>query len=629
MTIDSRSLDYPILRRATIHVVLVLCWAAAVMFCSRYAVESASLKIVVLGVLAVFIPSVIGMLYVGTVKKIESLQSLNRTGILHALFSSRIFTTIIAVGWSAAAALMSVFWFASLGEQEAVGILLSVVLYALVVGFLAPKVALEMRRFTATKNTLRWSGWIFALIMAVVFFVYQMIFLGSAEPRPLLDSVSEVLGEPSISLSKSILIQIIGQWTEVFNLIQSYFLHQLSLRESLYGFLALPLYFLLFYNFSLLLSPFFISRIELRRVVAPISDVEFPAPLAGQKLIFPAAWTTIIVLVGVFSFLKAEDRARYFSLTEIHVDASRLAIVLAEKIDGVFYRPGTSDELICSKLALYDASEEALQALRFKVRTGFSHMRANVDPYLDAYYSLPAEYLRLGQLAVGSLEAELSSDLQRALAKGNPLQSVDATINDYLATQNEATRQWRQVRGAILAANQLEISNSADVLVTGSYNLSELLQPPGYSVVIGPRDRMLSAGAAGASAVVATKVVGKVAGKGALKAAAQAVSKVAFSKVGGGAVGGALGATIGSAVPGLGTVIGWTVGTAIGLGVSVIADFTLLKLDEIYSRPEFKSVIIEAINKQEMSLLEQLKIENTDKSACSSNNDVRGTARMN
>ena len=135
---------------------------------------------------------------------------------------------------------------------------------------------------------------------------------------------------------------------------------------------------------------------------------------------------------------------------------------------------------------------------------------------------------------------------------------------------------------------------------------------------------MLSAGAAGASAVVAIKVVGKVAGKGAFKAAAQAVSKVALSKVGGGAVGGALGATMGSVVPGLGTVIGWTVGTAVGLGVSVIADFTLLKLDEIYSRPEFKSVILDAINKQEQSLLERLRIENTDWSACSSNLDGRG-----
>ena len=624
MTTDSRSLDYSMLRRATIHGVFVLCWVAAVMFFSRHAVESASLIWVVASVLAVFIPSVIGMLYVGTVNKIERLQVLSKTGMLHALFSSRIFTSVIAVGWSAAVALTSVFWFSSLDQQEAVGILFSVVLYALVVGFLAPKVALEMRRFTATKNTLRWSGWIFALIMAVLFFVYQMIFLGPAEPRPLFDSVSEVLSEPSISLSKSILIQIIGQWTEVFNLIQSYFLHQLSLRASLYGFLALPLYFLLFYNFSLLLSPFFISRIELRRVVAPISDVECPAPLAGQQLIVPAAWATIIVLVGAFSFLKGEERARYSSLSEIHVDASRLAIVLAEKIDGVFYRPGTSDELICSKLALYDASEESLQALRLKVRMGFSRMRANVDPYLDAYYSLPSEYVRLGQLAVGSLEAELSSDLQRALAEGNPLQSVDATIDDYLASQNEATRQWRQARGAILAANQLEISNSVDVLVTGSYNLSELLQPPGDSVVIGPRGRMLSAGAAGASAVVATKVVGKVAGKGAFKAAAQAVSKVALSKVGGGAVGGAFGATIGSVVPGLGTVIGWTVGTAVGLGVSVIADFTLLKLDEIYSRPEFKSVILDAINKQEQSLLEGLRIENTDWSACSSNLDGRG-----
>ena len=54
----------------------VLCWVGPVMFLSSYAVENASLMLLILCFLAIFVPTTAGMFYVGTVNKIERLQSL-------------------------------------------------------------------------------------------------------------------------------------------------------------------------------------------------------------------------------------------------------------------------------------------------------------------------------------------------------------------------------------------------------------------------------------------------------------------------------------------------------------------------------------------------------------------------
>ena len=130
----------------------------------------------------------------------------------------------------------------------------------------------QMKRFAATKNTLRVSSWLFAGTMGLLFFCYRMAFVASAEMQPLALSVDEVFSNAATSGSGSRLVQWLGQWTDVFNIVQAYFLHQSVMQDDFYGLLAMPFYLVLFYNFALLISPFFIGRTELRRIVLPISD---------------------------------------------------------------------------------------------------------------------------------------------------------------------------------------------------------------------------------------------------------------------------------------------------------------------------------------------------------------------
>lgn len=80
--------------------------------------------------------------------------------------------------------------------------------------------------------------------------------------------------------------------------------------------------------------------------------------------------------------------------------------------------------------------------------------------------------------------------------------------------------------------------------------------------------------------------------------------------MGGAGAGAVSGAAVGSVIPGLGTVISATVvgiigGISVGLGVEQL----LLKLEEHYSRDEFKQQILEAIDEARLEFVESLEPE--------------------
>ena len=76
-----------------------------------------------------------------------------------------------------------------------------------------------------------------------------------------------------------------------------------------------------------------------------------------------------------------------------------------EVIDGNVYREGTRDQIVAAARAKTDLLEATLQYLRNEADSMFTRLETEaVNEYLDWYYSLPAEYLRLAKMLVGDLE---------------------------------------------------------------------------------------------------------------------------------------------------------------------------------------------------------------------------------
>lgn len=253
-------------------------------------------------------------------------------------------------------------------------------------------------------------------------------------------------------------------------------------------------------------------------------------------------------------------------------------------------------------------------ALERAANAGFDAMAGNVDLYLDAYYSLPAEYLRIASLVSGSeaLEQKLAKDLQERLMMGAPFGAYEGQLAAALRSAEQVRTIYESMVDQVLETAALDLPADARIEVVATTTRSALALPTPEGVLTTTGGRAGTAAAAAAGGLVAAFVVKKVVAKGTLKLASKAVVKVALSKTagasGGAGAGAAAGAAIGSIVPGVGTAAGAIVGGIAGaVAVGVGVDYLLLKLEETWSREGFRQQILASIETQRSAFLAELR----------------------
>ena len=296
-------------------------------------------------------------------------------------------------------------------------------------------------------------------------------------------------------------------------------------------------------------------------------------------------------------------------------------------------------------------SEDARNDLIPRVNAVFDARVANVDSYLDWYYSLGADYERLGNLITGTIESFVADQLTSSLEAGVDDSEFVSTLQSYVDQAAAINAEYEEG-----LANSELIGIPEWLLTSTEAITADFLSGP-----IEPTQRLLDAGerfgisatvggAGGIAAGVATsKAVGgaaekaaaksaektavgaagdaaeKAAGKQAVKTAEKAATKSIGSKIAekaagkaffkaivsrigsmlgsrgvGAAVGGAAGTLVG---PGVGTAVGIAAGAAIGVGV----DYGLLMLDEAQNRESYKAEIVESIEEERAEVLAQIE----------------------
>lgn len=283
------------------------------------------------------------------------------------------------------------------------------------------------------------------------------------------------------------------------------------------------------------------------------------------------------------------------NLAQGRKELEEVVVVKIDEIAGKPYKPGTIKKIEDARAQVLRASASAVHELDQKIDGAFSMMERNVDPYLDWYYSLSAEYARMAMTLSGGIEGHMTGKLKEYLFKNDPLKTVSVAMNGALERQKGALREYQSKRDQILRENQINVTTEP-TRVMRQMSKKDLDLMPMHPTVTTIESRM--AGAAVASVVtglVTTKVVSKVVGKGVFKLAVTAASKLVVSKTVSVAAGTATGAAIGSIFPGVGTLIGAGLGALTGAVIGVGMDATILKLEEKVSRDAFKREILESI----------------------------------
>lgn len=383
----------------------------------------------------------------------------------------------------------------------------------------------------------------------------------------------------------------VAEWGGVFRL------------AAMFGLAVLNLAF--YAGLTRAVAVFVLPRAELRRALLPASDAPVPRKLSTLEVAVTSALATVLL-----AFILAPA----FAAAEAWLKGNRPSVyaeVAVEMFDGRPVRPGTIEILDKLRTDTVKGLGVDRAALAQAANAGFDAMARNVDVFLDAYYSLPAEYLRLASLLLGEagLEQRLIDDLTGHLMAGAPFAAYDAQLGKALESADRVQAIYSDAVERVLdrAALDLPPDARAKVVATATRDALALPAPVVALTTSGERG---AAGAAGGG-LVAALVVKKVAAKGTLKLAAKAVAKVAASKgagySGGAGAGAVAGAAIGSAVPVVGTAVGAVVGGVIGgAAVGVGVDYLMLKLEEAWSRDAFRQEILDAIEAQRAAFLASL-----------------------
>ncbi|MFN3970543.1 MAG: hypothetical protein ACK4L4_04105 [Gemmobacter sp.] len=335
-----------------------------------------------------------------------------------------------------------------------------------------------------------------------------------------------------------------------------------------------------------------------------------PAP-SGLRLAILSA-TAVLTLGVAWPQIVLTVEAALFARGSLTRDARGLPSGVAEqvveeveRIGDAFFRPGTIARIdALPRPPVAEAHGELVQTFN----RGFDAMVANVDPFLDRYYSLGAEYARILALATGRLEAELQASLQEALMQGAPFAGFDAAVQRLERAVAADAARARDMAG-ILDEARLELpARVVPRIVARRDSLDGLAAGMDLGPVLDAARSRSRVAAGGAAGVVAVLVIRRVVAGNLLRTAAAKLAQVVATRAGGGlagmAGGAALGGAAGSVVPGIGTAIGAVVGGIAGaLALTVSIDAIALAIEEAMRRDAFRAELVAIIEAQRAEML--------------------------
>jgi hypothetical protein len=270
------------------------------------------------------------------------------------------------------------------------------------------------------------------------------------------------------------------------------------------------------------------------------------------------------------------------------------------KIDGVYYDSDIIQAIADENKSIAKSLTEVKAELKREVDNIFNGYNANVDEYLDSYYSLKSEYARLAFLVIGELEQYMAFRLGEELSENVDTSGVDKILGRLNAIVssvdlNKLKEKYRY-NGPVTTKPLLVFDSKS---IGSSIGPSPIFLPKSLRMGVAALASLPAALAANRlikklEAKIVSKLIFKTAVKAVLKGAAARAAGYTVST----AAGAAAGAAVGSVVPGPGTGLGIVVGGLVGLGSAILADKLLLELEEVISRDDFRAELLNSIEEQ-------------------------------
>jgi hypothetical protein len=444
-------------------------------------------------------------------------------------------------------------------------------------------------------------------------FAYAGLLLWQRDPSAGLElsSALESAQAEVAAIDSSVALATLAQFLALIEGSKNWFLANIAAESGGLVFWAAVLdFWMVCYFLCRVLSVTLLPRAEWRRVFGPLSDArELPA-LTPRRVAFVAALFTFITLfIGVPLLSAVETNVRGRPELQQAFAGTRLRV---ERIGAEYFAPGTIAALERARRVALERLDLSTAELRAQTDAAFAAMAGKVDLYLDWYYSLGAEYARIGHLLAGDLEDYMARKFAETLAQEELFRGVERALAASLVSSAEANALYERLAANVLAQNRVATTGQ-QLVVVHTLALTDVLTPPEHAELLGVQSRLLASGGgamAGAlGGVIAGKLVAKVATKSSFKLATQALAKLIAGKAAGTSLGAGAGATTGGAIgsffPGVGTAIGALIGGVLGgLAVGVGVDAALIEFEEAVGRDAFRAELLQALDEARRDYLD-------------------------
>ena len=478
-------------------------------------------------------------------------------------------------------------------------ILLAAPLYLLVSHVVGKFVKAELKDEYQVSRTAIMSSVIVALLLCIAYALVNVLL-----PAPDYASLEEALRSVPRPFddSPSALMSELGQYLAFADGLTAYGLGKAS-EASLPAYVVLKLFISGSALFSVagFMDLCFLDWQELRKAFLPLEASKYPGrdvPLIRRFV----AFASILPLCLVTAFCVLDYRTAEVVGTEGYSTAESFiqqqSEVLVYIIDGHYYDAQAVEALIAeAEEAAQNLSQEAKENLTRLINESYDARIANVDSYLDSYYSLLADYERLLRLVNGSTEEYVKNMFEEKIEAGIDDSELKAAIESY---SDQASALQEDLAARLAEYEVTEVPESL-VVVKGAFDKNFLAAPLEPSQkLMAVHDRLLLSGAAGlGTGLIANRLAKKVVGQQFFKRAVSKIASVLSSKAIGEVAGGAVGSLAGP----LGTVLG----TVTGFGASVAVDFLTLKADELLNRDKYREEIIATIEESRAETLALLE----------------------
>jgi hypothetical protein len=469
------------------------------------------------------------------------------------------------------------------------------VILAVGYGYLRRKVASQVRPEVLGVFVRRWPLWLANLsLLTLAFFILNFFVIGAPDLR---QTSWHVVAEQAFASGSQIMscswsgwlvgsLSALeqGSWALAQQIIPNLPGYEWRLAAWLLFLLQLSLLSIIFTHLQLGV----LSLVEARAIRAE--------SVLGESTFAKTFIVTILVLA--LPFLYASLRLR-------DLDPQQLAPATAEVLNWVdpcqhqtTQNAAVQSELNAELVAHQNtATQDSERRIDREVDLLFAPVEAQVDDYLDWYFTVIGEYERLAALATGNFAEMMAQQLEQHLFVSTgfhtQLDKVDqALVSDTLTQMANLSQRTRE---------QIDAQVKASPCVRSAIN-PELLGDFDRDVW-----RTLAAGTSGAVIGVATvvvskkvvaAVVAKVGAKKSVQVAAAVAAKMAAKK--GGSV--LAGAATGAAICAPSGPVAILCGIGAGVATWIAVDKVAIEIDESVSREKMRAEILDAVIEEKRNL---------------------------